>query len=184
MAVGFNFQTGQIQYALQNPLDYLNPTLCYGRCAPLSLNIPRQGYTRSTLNFAPRIGFAYQLTSKTVLRGGFGTYYDGNVNMDQFFDIQTGAAPYSIRYQPIATGAEQLPPYLVYQQFPVSSNTPTSIPQPTDNPPDNFRFVEPYYPLAPEYEWTVSLQQMLGRSWAVEVNYVGSHTIHSSSSKT
>jgi len=176
--VGFNFQTGQIQYALKNPLDYLNSSLCYGACAPLNPGVPRQGYTRSTLNFAPRVGLAYALTPNTVVRGGFGTYYDGNVNNDQLLDIQTGAAPFSIRYQLNASGAEQLPPYLVYQQFPASSNNPTAVPQPTDNPPDAFRFVVPYYPLAAEYEWTFSVQQRLGRSWAAEANYVGSHTIH------
>jgi hypothetical protein len=29
-------------------------------------------------NFAPRIGFAYRLTSETVVRGGYGVYYDFN----------------------------------------------------------------------------------------------------------
>jgi len=178
MTVGFNFQTGQIQYALKNPLDYLNPSLCYGACAPLNPDVPRQGYTRSTLNFAPRVSLAYTLTPSTVLRAGFGTYYDGNVNNDQFFDIQTGAAPYSIRYQQNMTGGEQLPPFSVYQQFPAASNNPTSIPQPTDNPPDAFRFVMPYYPLAAVYEWTANVQRRLGTTWAMEIDYVGSHTIH------
>ena len=28
-------------------------------------------------NFAPRIGFAWQLNQKTVMRGGFGIFYGG-----------------------------------------------------------------------------------------------------------
>jgi hypothetical protein len=176
--VGFNFQTGLPQYALQNPLDYLNPQLCYGACAPLNPGFPRQGYKRSTLNFAPRTSLAYALTPGTVLRAGFGIYFDGNVNNDQLLDIQTGAAPFSIRYQQNASGAEQLPPYAVYEQFPASSNDPTSIPTPFDTPLDAFRFVVPYYPVATEYEWTASVQRRLGSAWVVEGTYLGSHTIH------
>jgi len=40
-------------------------------------NLPRL-YNRDRNNFAPRLGFAYDLTgkSKTVLRAGYGIYYD------------------------------------------------------------------------------------------------------------
>src|SRR5581483_3189914 len=43
----------------------------------LGLRYERQTFTDSTLNFAPRVGFAYDLLGdgKTVLRGGFGIYY-------------------------------------------------------------------------------------------------------------
>ena len=33
--------------------------------------------TASKLNFAPRAGFAYSLTPKTVIRSGFGIFYAG-----------------------------------------------------------------------------------------------------------
>ena len=36
---------------------------------------PNNFYDRDTNNFAPRLSAAYMLTSKTVLRGGFGYYY-------------------------------------------------------------------------------------------------------------
>jgi len=37
-------------------------------------NQPRTFWDRSLLNFAPRIGFAYQMGQRNVLRGGFGIY--------------------------------------------------------------------------------------------------------------
>jgi len=37
--------------------------------------IPRSGLSGNNLNFAPRIGFAYQATSKTVFHAGYGIYY-------------------------------------------------------------------------------------------------------------
>ncbi len=36
------------------------------------------------LNFSPRVGFAYQLSSKLVLRGGYGIFYGGFENSSQY----------------------------------------------------------------------------------------------------
>jgi Carboxypeptidase regulatory-like domain/TonB dependent receptor len=46
-------------------------------------------WTTSKKNFAPRIGFAWQLLPKTVLRGGYGIFYDG-IGVDVFQAVQTG----------------------------------------------------------------------------------------------
>ena len=35
-------------------------------------------------NFAPRVGFAYQVTPKFVARGGFGMFYNGFENRGYF----------------------------------------------------------------------------------------------------
>ncbi len=53
---------------------------------PISSHVPLS-------NFAPRVGFAEQLTSKLVLRGGFGLFYDR---------VDVGA---------LVHGLEQGPPY-------------------------------------------------------------------------
>jgi len=46
-------------------------------------------YARETTNFMPRIGFAYSVTPKTVVRGGFGVYY-GSLGTRLEDAIQTG----------------------------------------------------------------------------------------------
>jgi hypothetical protein len=172
----FNFQTGQIQYVLQNPLDYLSPAKCYGECAPLNSNIPRQGYTAGKLDLAPRIGLAYLLTPRTPVRVSFGTFYDGNVNNNFFSNLQHGIAPFNLRNEVVTAGSEQLPPLLVQGNFPPPS--PTGIPQPNADPPASFRIPLAHYPTGAVLEWSLSVQRLLSAQWSAEVDYAGSHTVH------
>lgn len=174
--VGFNFQTGQPAFALQNPNDFLDPAKCFGSCAPLTPGAPRQAYKIGTRNFAPRLGITYALTPGTVFRAGFGTYYDGNINMNQFNDIQSGAAPFSLRYEVANDTSRATPARLVSNEYP--AGLLGSAPQPNANPPASFRFAMPYYPIAAVYQWSASIQRRLGGSWVAEADYVGSHTIH------
>src|SRR6202011_2133454 len=48
----------------------------------LGLRYERQTFTDSMKNFAPRVGFAYNIrgTGRTVIRSGFGIYYSQIVN--------------------------------------------------------------------------------------------------------
>lgn len=45
-------------------------------------NTPRELFVRDKNNFMPRIGFAYALNAKTVMRGGFGVYF-GPLGVDR-----------------------------------------------------------------------------------------------------
>jgi len=174
--VGFDFQTGTIHYALQNPLDYLDPTKCYGECAPLNANTPRSSYTTGNRNFAPRIGIAYQATPNTTVRSAFGVYYDDNVNMVLFTQSQSGAAPFFLRDDNYQESDMQLPTLLMSQAFPAAG--PTAIPTPYSDPLGAFRYVARHYPTPGLYQWSFSVQQRLGSSWSLEANYIGSHTVH------
>jgi outer membrane receptor protein involved in Fe transport len=58
------------------------------RVGPAGAPIYGTDYT----GFAPRIGVAYQLTPKTVLRGGFGVFYD--MGYPALFGQMTAAFPY------------------------------------------------------------------------------------------
>ncbi len=122
------------------------------------------------------MGITYALTPGTVVRAGFGVYFDGNINMNQFNDIQSGAAPFSLRYEVVNDTSQPLPSRLVSNEYPAGVlGVP---PQPNANPPASFRFAMPYYPIPAVYQWSFSVQRRLGSSWVAEGNYVGSHTIH------
>ena len=47
-----------------------------------------------------------------------GIYYDGNINMNQFNDIQSGAAPFSLRYDAVNDTSQALPQRLVSNEYP------------------------------------------------------------------
>ena len=60
----FVLETGQYVWDQKNPIT--------GAAA----NIPQAGIPPDRNNFAPRVGVAYQITPTTVVRSGFGIYYN------------------------------------------------------------------------------------------------------------
>src|SRR3989440_1130093 len=82
----FNDFTGDtgINIPLSRNLDPNNPQLDFGQIGEIrgTSLFPSSGRRNSPVdrnNFAPRFGFAYQLASNTVLRGGAGVFYGMNV---------------------------------------------------------------------------------------------------------
>jgi hypothetical protein len=79
----FNGDTG-INIPVNRNLDPSNPQLDFGqigevRGTSISATSRRRNSPVDRNNFAPRFGFAYQLESNTVLRGGAGVFYGSNV---------------------------------------------------------------------------------------------------------
>jgi len=167
---------GAIRYALQNPLDYLDNSKCLGSCAPLNPGVPREGYRTGTRNFAPRLGLAYQITPKTVLRAAGGIFYESGENGVFRNLMQNSAPPFGQRSDLISTPDQKIPSFFVSELFPPAS--PTGIPQPGTGASYTFRLVEPYYPTAAVYQWSASVQRALNPNWSFELDYLGSHTIH------
>jgi hypothetical protein len=172
----FDEVNGVLLYALQNPLDYLDPAKGLGRDAPLNPNVPREAHRTSTMDFGPRIGLAFQVSGNTVFRAGYGVYYDGNSNTNQFSDIASAMGPFRLRYEPVASTNEAVPSISVNGQFPVPG--PTAIPQPNANPRATFRFVPGYYPVSQVHEWSASIQHRFSGNWGAEISYQGTHAIH------
>ena len=179
-ATTFDFSgEGSIVYALKNPLDVYDPATDYGRDAELNPNVPRQGYTTSNVNLAPRLGFAYTMTPNTVLRVAGGIFYAGNINTNQMSDNQSGGPPFTLQGGAVTDRTEQLPPIIVRNSFALPA--PTSIPTAYSNPLPTARVLgEQYYPSPAVYQWSLGIQQRISASWAVNFDYIGSHTIHNS----
>ncbi len=115
-------------------------------------------------NFAPRIGAAYQLTPKTVVRGGFGVFYDlgyGNV----------GYAAYGFPYQ-ISRFITASPP------LPFDPSNPAMQPPPFSavlNAGAAFlSAVDPNLQVPYTLEWNAAIQQQLGPKQTLTATYVGS----------
>jgi hypothetical protein len=124
--------------------------------------IPRSGYSSDKNNWAPRIGLAWTLGNKgdTVLRAGYGVYYD-----------QSSLAP--------SEGLYFNPPYFDFNLFfslpglPLTLNDPFPSFFPFPLPKSAFAFQSDLR-TAYSQQWSVGIQQALGKSRVLEVAYVGS----------
>jgi Carboxypeptidase regulatory-like domain len=118
-------------------------------------------------NFAPRIGMAYQLRQQpgreTVIRGGFGVFYDtGN----DFSAFQFAVFPFNVTVLP---GPITLP-------FNPSLIAPPAIPaqQSTITPPYGTLYAfDPNLKLPYTLQWNLTTEQSLGRSQVITLSYVG-----------
>jgi hypothetical protein len=140
--------------------------------------------------FGPRVGFAYQLDSKTVLRGGFGVQYSTQPNNaflsynDTVFYSLNGPG-YGLPFMnnltsgnPFAPGnPEGLPP-LVYPNF-----NEGIFPTKTGSNPDQYTPQSPFITVdrssrpARVLTWSVGVQRELRRDLVVEVSYVGNRGV-------
>jgi hypothetical protein len=136
---------------------------------PLPAGVPyaRGPYGRTTWvtpkkQFSPRIGIAYSLTPKTVIRAGFGIFYPHDV-LNTAFDV-TRNQPFTIR---VASNSDTLIPNATWSRpFPVISIS-TLAP--------SWMWGDPQ-PKAPQ--WSFNIQRSLSPTTSLEVGYMGSAGIH------
>jgi len=125
------------------------------------------------LDFSPRVGFAYQLDTKTVLRGGYGIFY---VPFDRAgSENQLALNPPGFINNNISLASTALTPV-----FPLDSGFPTTFLNPADI---NYRFLHiratnPDDPRPYVQQWSFGFQRELTRNLFLEADYVGSKGSH------
>ncbi len=161
----YNIATGALDIAngRQDPL----PASFFPEI-PINRNAPRQLVPQDRNNFGPRVGFAYQLTSKTVIRSGFGVFYSSYE-----------AGPLSI------PNPGNNPPFYVESTWPaVSFSTPNPVVNQLSRGLPLNAFSNPAAPslfaLDPNFRnpyvqhWNFGIQQNLGFNTVWEISYAGS----------
>jgi hypothetical protein len=123
-------------------------------------------------NIAPRLGFAYRFTDKTVVRGGGGIYY--NANHLNAFTLSSSNYPYSASISISNPGSGQVPT----NSF---SNPGAGSISPVLGTPGTYvnAFTVDYHLQTPRmYQWNVDLGQEVWKNGGLEFQYLGSHSIH------
>ena len=129
----------------------------------------------SYTGFGPRLGFAYRIGDRTVVKGGFGILYDSWATITQLLQDIGGAWP--------DLGNEQASNF---NQPTSASPTPTLTaqnPLPLVLPPPTpfttvGTFFDPHLKPAYSDQWTFGVQRQLSKSTAVTLMYVGSASKH------
>ena len=172
----------------QNPITgqfQLNPQPCTSKtCAQQTLNLGSAANNRALQypdrkNFEPRIGIAWQpfKNSQTVLRGGYGIFFDQTFG-DVYFqkaanppfvhldEGNIGLALYSIESGQFYPGTGQI----IQNAFtaPILGSTAYPALSPFQL---NFRnaFIQ---------EWSADLQRQVGKTWLIDIGYVGTRGLH------
>ena len=129
-------------------------------------------FTDTKKNFQPRLGIAYRPSDKTVVRTGFGVFFDNWAGISQMAQAYQGAwpdvgqglannvnVPSTANPTPTINGANPFPEGL--------------IPAPT---PFNFVswFTDPRFENAYSMQWNFGFQHQINPTTLVDVNYVGS----------
>jgi hypothetical protein len=133
---------------------------------------------------APRVGTAYRITDKTVVRAGLGLSYTS-------FPDNTYAFNFPVRsnngYNPVG-GTYQNSTAAIYPAgqvatFQTGVPTPQAVVVPSNGIITNPNNTQQYFYIPQNYknpyiiQWNIALQRMLPHNWTLDVGYVGSHGV-------
>ncbi|HEY4359198.1 MAG TPA: TonB-dependent receptor [Acidobacteriaceae bacterium] len=133
-------------------------------------------------DFSPRIGLAYSIDDKTVLRAAFGTFY-GTIFQNLGGQLAYPGYDNTPSYNNLGTGIAQ--PFSLSQGIPLVAAVPLSNPglaianSTVSNPysPSGVSF-NSLNPMAMVQQWNFGVQRKLPLALTMEVNYVGNHALH------
>jgi len=123
-----------------------------------ALFVYSRNFNSPNANFSPRFGFAYALTSKTVLRGSAGVFYDNPATNTWFNTLLNNGTLSSATFQPTSPGAPAFPTIV------------SSVPAPST--PPSITSVAPNFRNAYTLNFSLQVQQQLSKSDGLTLGYV------------
>ena len=160
---GIRYELPTVAYTINGVATELNPsqTALVGGTPGFHFTGPNHS------DWAPRVGFAYRITEKTVFRAGGGIYY--NPNQTNSYTFLNTNPPYTT----ILTCS-----YSVGLTPPTLSNPFTTGVCPTA-PTAGTIATDPWHQPTPRMnQWSGGLERQLWSGGGLEVQYLGSHSYH------
>jgi hypothetical protein len=156
---GFDMNAGSFYWTATNPIT--------GQAA----NAPETITEPERLNFAPRIGFAYRILPRTVIRSAYGIFYNSNFGWE--WSTGRGNWPFSISDNVTGVNIPGVTPSRADQQF---ASFDPSLVRPTAQHTISRDLAMPYM-----QNWNFGVEHQLTQSLLVELNYQGAKGTHLSS---
>jgi outer membrane receptor protein involved in Fe transport len=126
--------------------------------------------------FAPRLGFAYSIDSKTTVRGGFGMFYLP-ISLEGVSALGTSFTD-AVTQSSFTTGTGRVSSSTIFLSDPFRNGTRTATGNTlgvlTSIGSNLDAVVEPYRPNAYNMQWNLVLQRELARNLVLDIAYVGS----------
>jgi hypothetical protein len=163
---GLRYELPTVPYTINGNATELNPnqTALVGGTPGYRFIAPNHN------DWAPRLGFAYRISDKTVFRAGGGIYY--NPNQTNSYTFLNTNPPFSPIFQ--CNWSSGLTPISLSNPFGV----PAACPLPGSN---NGALIvtDPWHqPTGRMNQWSAGLERQLWNGGGLEVQYLGSHAYH------
>jgi hypothetical protein len=172
-----NFNTPAIDPVTGQTVPALFPTVKVSRG-----QVDRYLIPWDKTNIGPRLGFAYNIRPKTVIRGAYGMFFGGEENQggspNRGESVPFNSSPQLNR--PADVGNFQPNPYFAGGAWTggVSGGYPLNVFTTLPVSSLQFRSVATNFRNPLVHKWNLSVQQELGGSMALEVGYQGNHSAH------
>jgi len=163
------------------PLGFTNSYYLNGMQVPGQAGYPHGVVTNDYDTAQPRIGFSYDLsgTGKTVLRGGFGTFYE-RIQGNDIYGLSNSNLPYE--YVPSVSNTYYSNPYCAWSSTADTSN-PANCLSTTNLPilPASLTSLAKTYKAPAVAQYSLGIQRELRPSVILVVQYVGNNAWHQTS---